>query len=80
MGHDMVWYTDTSPRPGARGNSQYEFRVLNLPPSASRSEVRQLLTEQAEYGHWELARTRLYIGGSRKVWLRRKIIRVRSTL
>jgi len=39
-----------------------------------------MLTEQAEYGRWELARTRLFAGGERKVWLRRKIIRVRSTL
>jgi len=77
----MVWYTESHPpRPGVRGASQYEFRVLSIPPSTSRADVRQLLTEQAEYGRWELARTRLYIGGSRKVWLRRKIIRVRSTL
>ncbi|MBD8062315.1 DUF5703 family protein [Georgenia satyanarayanai] len=77
----MVWYTpETSPRPDVRSASQYEFRVLSLPPTASRSQVRQLLTEEAEYGRWELARTRLYIGGSRKVWLRRKIIKVRSTL
>jgi hypothetical protein len=39
-----------------------------------------MLTEQAEYGRWELARTRLFAGGERKVWLRRKAIRVRSTL
>ncbi len=73
----MVWYI---PETQSLNASQYEFRVLTLPPSASRSEVRRLLTEQAEYGRWELARTRLYIGGSRKVWLRRKIYRVHSTL
>ena len=39
-----------------------------------------MLTEQAEYGRWELARTLLFAGGERKVWLRRKVIRVRSTL
>ena len=59
---------------------QYEVMVLVIPPSTSRSDARRLLTEQAEYGRWELARTRLFAGGSRKVWLRRKIIRVRSTL
>jgi len=81
MGHNMVWYSpEPPPRPGVRSASQYEFRVLTLPPSASRSQVRQLLTEEAEYGRWELARTRLYLGGARKVWLRRKVIRVRSTL
>jgi hypothetical protein len=35
---------------------------------------------EAEYGHWELSRLRLYLGGARKVWLRRKIIRVQRTV
>ncbi|GCE76671.1 DUF5703 family protein [Cellulomonas biazotea] len=59
---------------------QYEYRVLSLPPSTSRNDARRLLTDQAEYGRWELARTVLYAGGERRVWLRRKVIRVRSTL
>ena len=59
---------------------QYEYRVITLPRSTGRNEARQLLTEQAEYGRWELARTVLYEGGERRVWLRRKILRVRSTL
>ncbi|GMA31099.1 DUF5703 family protein [Litorihabitans aurantiacus] len=58
----------------------YEFRVLTLPRTASRGDVRQLLTDEAEYGRWELARSRLYIGGTRKIWLRRKVLRVTSTL
>jgi hypothetical protein len=64
----------------AAGGGQYEYRVLTIPPSTSRNDARRLLTEEAEYGRWELARTRLFAGGERKVWLRRKIIRVRSTL
>lgn len=59
---------------------EYEYRVLRLPASTSRGDARRMLTEQAEYGRWELARTRLFAGGERKVWLRRKTIRVRSTL
>ncbi|HWJ85731.1 MAG TPA: DUF5703 family protein [Cellulomonas sp.] len=59
---------------------QYEYRVLTIPRSTSRGDARRMLTEQAEYGRWELARSVLYVGGERKVWLRRKIIRVRSTL
>lgn len=59
--------------------TEYEFRVLTFPRDVSRSEVRQAITDQAEYGHWELARSRLYLGGSRRVWLRRRIIRVRRT-
>ncbi|MEE6280795.1 DUF5703 family protein [Georgenia sunbinii] len=68
-------------RPSRTGRpAQYEFRVLTMSPTTSRSEVRQLLTEEAEYGRWELARTLIYQGGTRRVWLRRKIIRARSTL
>ena len=58
----------------------YEYRVLTIDGSTSRTDVHRRLTEEAEYGRWELARSRLYAGGGRKVWLRRKIIRVRSTL
>lgn len=59
---------------------QYEYRVLTLPGTTSRVDARQFLTDEAEYGRWELARTRLYAGGHRRVWLRRKVIRVHSTL
>lgn len=59
---------------------QYEYRTLTLGRSTSRNDARRLLTEEAEYGRWELARSSLYAGGERKVLLRRKIIRVRSTL
>jgi hypothetical protein len=58
---------------------EYEYRVLSLPGGLSRADVRALLAEHAEYGRWELARVRLFRGGVRKVWLRRRIIRVRRT-
>ena len=64
----------------AAGGGQYEYRVLTIPRSTTRNDARRLLTDEAEYGRWELARTLLFPGGERKVWLRRKIIRVRSTL
>jgi hypothetical protein len=53
--------------------------VLTLPRGTSRADARRVLAEHAEYGHWELARVRLYMGGARRVWLRRKIIRVVRT-
>ena len=59
---------------------EYEVRVLTIPRDSSRSQTRQMLTDEAERGRWELARSVLYIGGERRVWLRRKIIRARSTL
>ncbi|WP_337060771.1 DUF5703 family protein [Kineococcus sp. G2] len=70
---------DTSSTGRRRSGDQYEYRVLTLSRETTRAEARQLLTEQAEYGHWELARVRLYLGGARRVWLRRKIIRVART-
>ena len=68
------------PPPPAAGPGDYEYRLLTLPRGTSRSEARRLMTEHAEYGHWELARVRLYAGGARHVWLRRKIIRVTRTV
>lgn len=62
-----------------RKHSQYEYRVVTFEPDTTVPDARRLLTEEAEYGRWELARTLLYIGGRRKVWLRRKIIKVSST-
>ncbi len=58
----------------------FEYRVISLPRGTSRSQARQLLTEQAEYGRWELARTQISFGGGRRVWLRRRIMRVERTL
>lgn len=58
---------------------EYEYQVLTFPRDVERSVIRQALTDHAEYGHWELARSVLYLGGLRRVWLRRKIIRVQRT-
>lgn len=38
-----------------------------------------MLTEYAEYGHWELARLRLYHDGRRWALLRRRKMNVRRT-
>lgn len=59
---------------------EYEFQRFSLPRTISRSAVRRMLTDRAEYGGWELARVRLFPDGTRKIELRRRIIRVRSTL
>ncbi|RZS60554.1 DUF5703 family protein [Xylanimonas ulmi] len=61
-------------------HKHYEYRVLTIDRGTSVPQARRLLTDEAEYGRWELARTRLYQGGHRKVWLRRAIIKVSSTL
>jgi hypothetical protein len=60
--------------------AEYEFREMYVPRGVTRQEAQRLLTDHAEYGHWELDRVRLYPDGSRKVRLRRRIIRqVRAT-
>jgi hypothetical protein len=58
---------------------EWEYQHLFLPRGTSRSAARRLLTDHAEYGHWELARLRLFPDGSRRVVLRRKVIRVART-
>ena len=67
-------------RRGGTDATYFEYRTVTLPGYVSRGDVRRLLTDEAEYGRWELARTRIYVGGTRKVWLRRKAMKVPSTL
>ncbi|WP_316520381.1 DUF5703 family protein [Kitasatospora brasiliensis] len=58
---------------------EYEYQSLRMPRGTTRNAARQLLTEHAEYGRWELDRLRLFPDGSRTVRLKRRIIRqVRS--
>jgi hypothetical protein len=59
--------------------STWEYREMSLPRGTHRNEARALLTEFAEYGHWELDRHRVYPDGRRKVWLRRRVIRAVRT-
>jgi hypothetical protein len=59
---------------------EYSYLVVYLPRGTSRDAARQILTDHAEYGHWELSRMRLYADGSRKATLRRPIIRQTLTL
>lgn len=63
-----------------RRPEDYEFQVVTIPRGVPLSAARASVTAEAEYGRWELARTRMYIGGAQKVWMRRRILRVRSTL
>jgi hypothetical protein len=59
--------------------AEYDYLVLYMPRGTSRDDARRILTDHAEYGHWELARVRLYADGSRKATLRRRIIRAVRT-
>jgi Family of unknown function (DUF5703) len=56
---------------------EYEYLVLSFGREVRRADIRRQLTEHAEYGRWELERTRTYVGGRTRTWLRRRIIRPR---
>ncbi len=59
--------------------TEWEYQNLVLPRGTTRNAARRLLTDHAEYGHWELARLRLFADGTRRVVLRRKVIRAVRT-
>lgn len=59
--------------------ADYEYLVLSFGRDTERSAILRALTDHAEYGHWELARTRTYMGGLTRTWLRRRIIRARRS-
>ena len=59
-----------------RSAAEYEFHHLLIPRGMSRSAARRVLSEHAEYGHWEIAQLRMFPDGTRKVTLRRRIMRI----
>ena len=67
-------------RTALRRGVEYEFDRMTISREYSRSAVTRMLVDRAEHGGWELDRLRLSPDGTRRVVLRRKIIRQRSTL
>jgi hypothetical protein len=59
--------------------AEYETWRLDFARDSTRGEVRRVLTEHAEYGRWELWRVRVFPDGRRRVWLRRRVVRVALT-
>lgn len=59
--------------------TEYEYRILTFDRHTSKAQARQAVREHAEYGRWELSRTVVYEGGVRRMWLRRRIMRVERT-
>ena len=60
-------------------STRYEWRVVDIPAHTSVADARAMLTEHAEFGAWELARSVRFMGGARRVWLRRRTMRVVRT-
>ncbi|KQT94981.1 hypothetical protein ASG49_07230 [Marmoricola sp. Leaf446] len=61
-------------RPGV----EYEFEKLLISREHSRTAVTRMLVERAEHGGWELDRVQIKHDGTRRVLLRRRIIRQRT--
>ena len=64
----------SEPMKRQRPSMTYEFRKVSFSRETPRSVSLQELNDEAEYGKWELARTRISVGGTKTVWLRRKIM------
>jgi hypothetical protein len=58
---------------------EWEFDKLTFSREFSRNVVTRLLVERAEHGGWELDRVRIAPDGTRRVVLRRRIIRAIRT-
>ena len=59
---------------------QYEYLVLTVSPDDSLPEARRRLVEHSEYGKWELERSKLYVGGGRRIWLRLRVMQFQRTV
>ena len=71
--------TDVTERPLGRG-VEWQFEKLTLSRELSRNAVTRMLVDRAEHGGWELDRVQIRSDGTRRVILRRKIIRQRATV
>jgi hypothetical protein len=58
---------------------EWEFEKVTFSREYPRNVVTKLLVERAEQGGWELDRVRISADGTRRVILRRKIIRAVRT-
>ncbi|ANH39746.1 hypothetical protein I601_3339 [Nocardioides dokdonensis FR1436] len=63
----------------SRAGVEWEFDQVSFPSELSRNVVTRLLVDRAEHGGWELDCVRISTDGTRRVVLRRKIIRAVRT-
>ena len=67
------------PRRQLERGVEWEFDKVTFSREFSRNVVTKLLVERAEHGGWELDRVRIAADGTRRVILRRRIIRAVRT-
>ena len=75
MSRPPLHTTSRSGAAGTRSAAEYEFQRITIPRDFSRSFVTRMLVDRAEHGGWEIERLRVLHDGTRKVVLRRRIIR-----
>jgi hypothetical protein len=66
-------------RPRLTPGVEWEFDFALFPREFSRNVVTKALVERAEHGGWELDRVRIAADGTRRVVLRRRIIKAVRT-
>ncbi len=71
--------TAVTQRPLGRG-VEWQFEKMTISREFSRNTVTRMLVELAEHGGWELDRVQIRSDGTRRVIVRRKIIRQRATV
>jgi len=71
--------TDPSWRRAPSRGVEWEFAKLTIARDFSRNVVTKMLVERAEHGGWELDRVQIGADGTRRIVLRRKIIRAVRT-
>jgi hypothetical protein len=69
----------SAPGPRRSRGVEWEFDKVTFSREFPRTVVTRLLVEKAEHGGWELDRVRITPDGTRRVILRRRIIRAVRT-
>ncbi len=73
-------HSSTRPQGQRPGHAvEWEFDKVTFSREFPRTVVTKLLVERAEHGGWELDRVRIGADGTRRIVLRRKIIRAVRT-
>ena len=71
--------SQTSQGPRLGRGVEWEFDKVTFSREFPRTVVTKLLVERAEHGGWELDRVRIAADGTRRIVLRRRIIRAVRT-
>ncbi len=60
----------------SKQKSHWEIREISFGFRSDIQNTKEMLTDLAEYGNWELYRTRIYPNGLKRVWVKRRVLRI----